>query len=336
MSASRYNIVKLLGKGRTGGVYKAEDENLQRSVAMRRFFDRQNEVSFAEHGDAFVEVAQSLSNLQHPNLLRIFDAGVDDDGPYIVSQLLEGKSLHDELLENSLEIDDVVTLAREMLDAFSMAHDRGYYHGALTPGSILLTPSARGGYRAIILDMGLSRISPLIQGPDSMAAIMADPAILAPELFDGSEVDARADLYMLGQILYMSLAGGHPFGGLSFAEAKQKHLKGLPSISKKNKSVPKDLATWLSSLIAVDPSDRPLSAVEALNSLPKYQLGGLSNSANTAMVSANGEKVNLITKAGVMIATYREQKILKSRLLMVMAILILALAVSGLIIAYGK
>lgn len=267
MSENRYEITRLLGKGRTGGVYEADDHNLNRKVAMRRFFDQGNQVDFTAHKEDFLQVARSLSNLQHPNLLRVFDAGIDEDGAYIVSQLLEGGSLHEETKKGALPLEEVVELAKQMLDAFSMAHEVGYFHGALTPDSILMVPQARGGYRYVILDMGLSRLAPLIQGHDSVLAVMADRAILSPELFDGGIADARADLYMLGQILFMCIAGGHPFGGLSVEEARKKHLKGLPSIKKYNSDLSKGMIEWLSSLTAVDPEKRPSSAVEALRNL---------------------------------------------------------------------
>ena len=279
MSDNRYEITRLLGKGRTGGVYEAEDKNLNRKVAMRRFFDQGNQFDFAQHKEDFLQVARSLGNLQHPNLLRVFDAGVDEDGGYVVSQLLEGESLHEETKKGAMPLDTVLELAKQMLDAFSMAHDIGYFHGALTPDSILMVPRARGGYRYVILDMGLSRLAPLIQGKDSFLAVMADRAILSPELFDGGTADARADLYMLGQILYMCIAGGHPIGGLSVEEARKKHLKGLPSIKKYNNDVSRGMAEWLSILIAVDPADRPTSAVEALRTLQQISSGIADTSA---------------------------------------------------------
>ena len=279
MSENRYEITKLLGKGRTGGVYEAEDGNLNRKVAMRRFFDQGNIVDFSQHKEEFLQVAQSLSNLQHPNLLRVFDAGFDEDGAYIASQLLEGGSLHEETKKGAMDLDEVIEMAKQLLDAFSMTHDIDYFHGALTPDSILMVPRARGGYRYVILDMGLSRLAPLIQGRDSFLAVMADRAILSPELFDGGIADARADLYMLGQILFMCIAGGHPFGGLSVEEAKKRHLKGLPSIKKYNSDVSKKMVDWLSWLTAVIPEDRPASAVEALCSLQQISASELDTSA---------------------------------------------------------
>ncbi|MGJ8655585.1 MAG: serine/threonine protein kinase [Akkermansiaceae bacterium] len=269
MIEERYEIIKLLGKGRTGGIYEAEDTNLGRKVAMRRFFAQNKRTDFAEYQEDFEKVAHSLSGLQHPNLLRVYDAGVDSDGAYIISQLLTGETLHNKIKDGPIPVWEVNDLAQQMLDALSTAHKEGFVHGAITPGSILMSPRARGGYLYVVLDMGLSRLAPLIQGKDSVLSIMADPAILAPELFDGGVATERADLYMLGHILYMCLAGGHPFGGVSSAEAEKLHQEGLPPLTEFSPDVPEDFRLWIEKLTQLDPEDRPANAVEALNSLPK-------------------------------------------------------------------
>ncbi len=273
MEEARYEIAKLLGKGRTGGVYEAEDLNLQRKVAMRRFFDQGNKVDFSDHKEKFIEVAQSLGNIQHPNIIQVFDAGMDEDGAYVISQLLDGESLHEEIKRGALEISMVVDIAKQLLDGFIAAHDQNYFHGALTPGSIFMTVSTRGGFSYIITDMGLARLAPLIQGEGTLLAFMADQAILAPELFEGGESSAQADLYMLGHILYMCLAGGHPFGGLNIEEAKAKHQEGLPDIKKYCGDLSQSLKAWLSKMTAPNLADRPASAIEALNELNSIQPG---------------------------------------------------------------
>ena len=269
MAEERYEIIKLLGKGRTGGVYEAEDTNLTRKVAMRRFFCQSSTSDVSEHVDEFVAVAQSLSALQHPNLLRVFDAGVDDDGAFIISQLLKGDTVHNRLKEGALPLSDVYDLAQQLLDALSSAHHAGFVHGAITPGSILMTPRARGGFLYVILDMGLSRLAPLIQGKDSILSMMADPAILAPELFDGSTADEQADLYMVGHILYMCLAGGHPFAGNPLEECEVLHRAGLPALEEFAPDTPVEFISWINWLCQIQPSDRPSDVAEAIATLPK-------------------------------------------------------------------
>ena len=271
MSIERYEIIRLLGKGRTGGVYEAEDTRLQRKVALRRFFSQDGISDLTEYKEDFENIAQSLSALQHPNLLRVLDAGVDEDGAFIISQLLEGESFHDYMKEKPLTPWEAHDLAQQLMEAMVTAHDAGFIHGAITPGSLLMTPRSRGGYLYVILDLGLSRLAPLIQGADSILAMMADPAIMAPELFDGTAADERADLYMCGQIIYMALAGGHPFGGVSMEEAEKMHLEGLPELLEFSPDMPEDFLEWLKNITQVKASDRTSSALEALKSLPKVE-----------------------------------------------------------------
>lgn len=303
MIEERYEIIKLLGKGRTGGIYEAEDTNLGRKVAMRRFFSQNRQSNLTDYKDEFEQVAHSLSALQHPNLLRVYDAGFDQSGAYIISQLLQGETLHNRLKAGALPIWEVNDIAQQMLDALSTAHKEGFVHGAITPGSILMSPRARGGYLYVILDMGLSRLAPLIQGEDSVLSTMADPAILAPELFGDSEATERGDLYMLGHILYMCLAGGHPFGGLSAEEAERMHQEGLPPLTDYNQTVPEDFCLWIESLSQLNPEDRPESAVEALNSLPKVQRPARESAGNSPATTLNlntGPRTNLQSPAGPM------------------------------------
>jgi serine/threonine protein kinase len=283
----RYEIIKLLGKGRTGGVYEAEDTNLGRKVALRRFFAQSKTTDLDDYKTDFENVTHSLSALQHPNLLRVYDAGVDNDGAFIISQLLKGETLHDKIKEGPISNWETYDLAQQMLDALSTAHSEGFVHGAITPGSIILSPRARGGFLYVILDMGLSRLAPLIQGKDSVMSIMADPAILAPELFDGGIATEQADLYMLGHIIYMCLAGGHPFGGVPAVEAEKMHHAGLPSLTDYNANVPEDFRVWIEKLTQLNPEDRPVSAVEALNSLPKVPRPSKSHSTQVQTVTAN-------------------------------------------------
>jgi len=269
MSEIRYQVINSLGKSRTGEVCVAEDSRLQRQVALRRFSDEEGVIDFTGNEEDFTKAAQILSSVQHPNLLKIFDVGIDDEGAYVASQLLEGESLHEEIKRGPIHPFIVGELARQMLDAYSLVHDQDCYHGVLTPDSVLMTPQARGGYRYIILDMGLSKLISLIGDKDLVHTMLADSAILAPELFDGGKPDERSDLYMLGQLCYLCIAGQHPFNDLSSEEAKELHFKGVPPVTDYIEDVPEDLVEWLNKLTAVNPKDRFESAVDALKAVPQ-------------------------------------------------------------------
>ena len=268
MSEKRYEIIQALGEGRTGAVYEARDLVLKRKVAMRRFSSASKNTDANSHQSEFETIAHSLGALQHPHLLTLYDAGSDQEGPYIITELLTGQTLHERMaLPSCLEPHEAYDLSYQMLDALSAAHDAGFYHGALLPSSIILTPRGRGGYRFIMLDLGLSGLAGLLQ-EKSAALSLADPATMPPELFAGETISAQTDLYMLGHLIYMSLVGGHPFAGLSYQEAAGLHQKGIAPISTINPELQGPFYDWISTLTHPDPAQRPASAVEAMQSMP--------------------------------------------------------------------
>ncbi len=268
MSKKRYEIIQALGEGRTGAVYQAEDIVLKRKVAMRRFTNAQQNTNPDSYQSEFEAIAHSLGALQHPHLLTLYDAGSDQEGPYIITELLTGQTLQEKMAEPScLEPYEAYDLSYQMLDALSAAHDAGFYHGALLPNSIILTPRGRGGYRFIMLDLGLSGLAGLLQ-ENGAPFSMADPATMPPELFIGEPVSAQTDLYMLGHLIYMSLLGGHPFAGRSSQEAKELHKAGISHVSSINPELQGPFYDWIATLTHPDPTQRPASAVEAMQSLP--------------------------------------------------------------------
>lgn len=288
----RYEILKLLGKGRTGGVYEAEDTVLNRKVALRRFFSESGVHDSSKLADDFTNIAQNLCNLQNPNLLTIFDAGVDDDGAFMVSQLMDGKNLAERIAQGSLEQWDAHDLASQMLDALYAAHSAGFIHGAITPGSIMMMNRARGGHLYVILDLGLCRLAPLIQGADSYLSMMADPALMAPELFEGKSATEKSDLYMLGQLIYVTLAGGHPFSGLSMEASATKHKSGdIPRITDYRPELDPQFAEWIHKMIDPDPDKRPESAQAAAEILPVVERPAPSSS------TTRQQKLKLVTSA---------------------------------------
>ncbi len=272
MEQDRYKIIKLLGKGRTGGVYEAEDTLLGRRVALRRFFDLNGEDTYSDWEDSFIAIAQNLCALQHPSIATVFDAGVDDDGAYIVSQLLDGQSIDERLEEGSVNEWDVYQTTENILDALAMAHDSGFIHGAFNPTSIIRVPRASGGYRNYIVDLGLSRLAPLIQGDSSYLALMAEPTMMAPEQFDGSPATVQSDLYMVGQFAYICLVGGHPFSGKNMEEALEAHEnEELMPLHEYPEGVSREFSDWIHSLIKINPENRPATIAAALESMPKLE-----------------------------------------------------------------
>ena len=145
MEKERYEIIKLLGKGRTGGVYEAEDTVLERRVAMRRFYNEEGLVEFASWKQSFVAITQKLGAFQQPGIATLYDAGVDQDGAYVISQLLDGQPLSRRLKEGPIREWEVYQTTEAILEALVAAHEAGFIHGALNPSSVIRVPKASGG-----------------------------------------------------------------------------------------------------------------------------------------------------------------------------------------------
>ncbi|MGJ8673079.1 serine/threonine protein kinase [Rubritalea sp.] len=270
MDEERYEFTRIIGKGRTGGVYEATDHQLQRKVAVRRFFCAKGDTSTRGWESTFTALTHNLCSLQHPSLLGVLEAGVDEDGAYLIYQLIDGVTLAKQIDQGPLEEAHVYDMAEQLLDALQVAHSNGFVHGAMSTGSVTLIKRPRGGYRAIINDLGLSRLAPLIQGIDSAYARMADPVIMPPEMFDDKEPTSKSDLYMVGHLIYLSLIGGHPFAEIDLAELSRAHREGtLPPITDYRDDLCPNFVEWIAKLTESDVRKRFSGASEALHSMPK-------------------------------------------------------------------
>ena len=265
---NRYKITELIRKSRTGGIYKATDTKLEREIAMRRFFTDDSKPYLENYHDNFITESASLGKIQHPNIRSWYDAGIDSDGPYLTSQSQVGNLIYDKVSKDGkLSEDEVYKMAQQLLEAFLVIHKVGYTHGALTTRSIAYTQKNLVSPRFQLIDLGLNQFTKIIFGEEYGDIKIADPTITAPELFKNYTPNASSDLFSIGQILYICLAGGHPFAEVAVNELQQQHAENkMPPLSKYI-NVSLKFEKWIHSLIQADPSKRPESAQEALNSL---------------------------------------------------------------------
>lgn len=267
----RYEIISLIGKGRTGGVYEAVDRKTNEKVALRRFFSISGDTNSSEWEESFNQLAATVSQMKHPALMDIYDYGVDEDGAYMVMELIrKGITIEDKINEDGhLSDENFYVMANNLLDAFAQLHHRGFCHGTVTSRSIMEVPVKPVGQIYKCIDLGQSSLIPVIN-PGLVRAI-EDPAITAPEIFEGQAADSRSDVYMLGHLFYFSLAGGHPLAGVPEKEAYEKHkAHKFAPLSGYRSSVPKDIVEWLEKLTQANPNDRPQSASEALDLMPYH------------------------------------------------------------------
>jgi len=267
----RYEIASQLSEDVLGALYIADDTMLQRRVLCRHIAKSEDE----ERGDEWKkECAQhtgKIGAMQHPNMLTIYDISVENDGAYVVTQLVEGESLAERLERGALSQVGVYRMVSDMLEVIHAAHESNIFHGALHTGSIQRVNRASGGHRYLLVDLGLNELVSLVRGEKVK---VADPVLMAPELHeDGRAPDVRSDLFMLGQLCYTALVGGHPYSDKSAEECIEVYRdEGMPPLENYVEGVDPQFAEWVMKLIESDPEKRIGDSEDAMVALHRMQL----------------------------------------------------------------
>ena len=266
----QYELLELLGRGGMGEVYRAHDARLQRDVAVKVLASdlAKDEPRLVR----FEKEALAVSSLSHPNILTLYDVGTFQDMPYMVTELIEGKTLRERLTEGTVPIRKAIDYTLQIAAGLAAAHDKGVIHRDLKPENLLLTPDGR----VKILDFGLAKLSPseLPSGLPSDAArtapgdLRTDPAVLmgtpgymSPEQIQGHPVDARSDIFALGLILYELLYGRRAFARPSVLEMTMAILKEDPQMdSGTERLVPTALQRVIQRCLEKNPQERFHSA----------------------------------------------------------------------------
>ncbi|MCU0692551.1 MAG: protein kinase [Polyangiaceae bacterium] len=203
----KYQIVNLIGRGGTAFVYQGYQEFLDRHVAIKVIPGQ------ASQSDDFRRRARAeatvLSRLRHPNVVRVFDAGVSDDGAfiYIVMEKLEGRTLREVLYAlGALSVPEVLLVGAQICDAVEAAHRLNVIHRDLKPENIFI----ESGNHAIVLDFGIAKFRGAGCATTAKHRWQGTALYMSPEHLQGREVTERCDIYALGMMLYEALSGGHP------------------------------------------------------------------------------------------------------------------------------
>jgi eukaryotic-like serine/threonine-protein kinase len=278
---SHYRLLNRLGEGGMGVVFRAEDERLGREVAVKLL--RTEAVTSTEWLARFEREARLASSLQHPHICTIHELGEDDGQPFIVMELLEGRTFKHLVEDGPLPPARVIDFAIQVAEALDAAHRRAIIHRDIKPANLFVTH----GDRVKVLDFGLAKLASDAQSPAAAApsaptltGIVYSPDLtrtgstvgtasyMAPEQAQGQPVDARTDLFSLGTVLYEMITGRRAFGGEDIPLIVMKIVNGIVVAPRTlNESVPQNVEAIILKLMAVDPNARYQSAGELLADL---------------------------------------------------------------------
>ncbi len=265
----RYEIRGKIGQGGLGAVYRGYDNRMNREVAIKRITTSGDGTDIEEESTRqLIKEAGALASLQHPNIVTVYDVGTDEDGPYVVMELISGKTL-DELIEKApLTWPDFRELAMQTQEALIAAQERKLIHSDLKPSNLMLTWLPSGKFQIKIVDFGLATLaqSQSKQDLESIEAVFGSIFFMPPEQFERSPLDARSDMYSMGCVYYQALTGSYPFDGSSGHEVMSAHLNHtVKSLKEVRSEIPLWVCDWIMWHLNRYPEDRPSSAKEALS-----------------------------------------------------------------------
>ena len=274
---SHYTIVSKIGEGGMGAVYRAIDSRLNRTVAIKVLPPAAG--ADPDRQRRFVQEAQSASALNHPNIVHIYDIDTAGEVTFIAMEFVDGRPLDALIDESPVPMPLALEYAIQAAGALAAAHQAGIIHRDVKPGNILVNRSGQ----VKVLDFGLAK---LLRSPasetfaptrigtpmTSAGVVVGTPAYMAPEQADGQLVDARADVFAFGAVLYELLSGRRPFQGSSPMSVMAAVLRDRPApLSQVCPGIPSRLEAIVMRCLEKEPAKRYPSAVELRQALEEFR-----------------------------------------------------------------
>ena len=261
----RYELHRRLARGGMSDVYLARDLLLDRPVAVKVLFPEfAKDENFVER---FRREAKAAANLNHPNVVAIYDWGEQDETYFIVMEYVEGRSLADIIrTDGSVEPRRAAEISSEIAAALSFAHRNGVVHRDIKPGNVLVSPLGQ----VKVADFGIAQAATATTHLTQAGSVMGTATYFSPEQAQGKAVDPRSDLYSLGCVLFEMLCGTPPFTGETPVAIAYKHVQEPAPSPAATASVPAALEAVTLKLLAKDPADRYASADDLRSDLQRF------------------------------------------------------------------
>ncbi|HTM44617.1 MAG TPA: serine/threonine-protein kinase [Polyangiaceae bacterium] len=265
IAGTKYRVVRLLGSGGMGSVYEVEHEELGKRFVLKTLLKE-----LSSRDDLVQRLRnewRALGRLEHPNIVRVSDAGVTEDQlPYFVMERLTGETLASRLATHrQLPLSEALSIGAAVLDALSVAHSIGVVHRDVKPPNIFIT--TQGVPK--LLDFGIAKLlDASAEAITARGVAVGTPRYMSPEQAAGDLVDARADLYAVGLVLYEMISGRGPYSAADANELFLAHLtQTAPPLSQYVPGIPIEIDALIAALLAKAPSERPTSAKVAADAM---------------------------------------------------------------------
>jgi serine/threonine protein kinase len=255
---ARYRLGEVIGRGGMSSVYRAKDENLGRDVALKLFAPQATDADELKRQEAEIQL---LATLNHPNLVTLFDAGIDtripdEPRPFLTMELVGGQDLRSRIRHSAVPLDELAVIGAGSADALAYVHNLGIIHRDIKPGNILLVQTRPGEpLRAKVTDFGIARIADSTR-LTATGAMVGTAAYLSPEQAMGSPLSPATDVYSLGLVLLESIKQTMEYPG-SAVESAVARLHRAPNIPE---DLPAEWADLIRSMTAIEPLERPSAA----------------------------------------------------------------------------
>jgi serine/threonine-protein kinase len=285
----RYRLDEIIGSGATATIWRAWDRRLDRAVAVK-VLDGTGLGGDANERARFRDEARTLARLSHPNIVAVFDSGMENGVAYVVMELVEGRSVVWRLADGVIPVAEAATVMAQVCDALAAAHAAGVVHRDIKPGNILLGP----GRTVKVCDFGIARLLDATALTATHVAV-GTSSYMSPEQVAGRPLDGRADLYAVGCVLFRMLTGTAPFvGDSAFNVAYQQLHNQPPTVRSRRADIPEELDRLVGRLLAKDPARRPVTAAEVRVELLRW-----SDPVTAAVATAAARRRRPFVRVGV-------------------------------------